>query len=288
MTYGGVAASDNDSKAAAGGHTHVWNGGRSRYTGLLGAASLNLKFYGLDDMPVADGLRFNLEGAGTYHQAKFRLGDSSFFGGAQYGFLAAEVTFDAAPGVPVALGHQKNAGITLFAQFDTRDNTFTPNDGTRAQFQAGRYDDALGGDFDYDTAGAVVNHYWPVASGRLIVGLRGEYDYAGEDAPFYALPWVNLRGIPALRYLGRHAVTAEVEPRYRIGTRWSALAFAGAGRAAISTSRLGDAERAYNYGAGFRYLMSRALGLGVGLDVASGPEESTVYLIFGSAWGGFL
>ena len=33
-----------------------------------------------------------------------------------------------------------------------------------------------------------------------------------------------------------------------------------------------DAEQAYNYGAGFRYLIARKLGLGVGLDIAVGPE----------------
>ena len=45
-----------------------------------------------------------------------------------------------------------------------------------------------------------------------------------------------------------------------------------------------DAEQAYNSGAGFRYLIARKLGLGVGIDIAVGPEDTVPYLIIGSAW----
>ena len=83
---------------------------------------------------------------------------------------------------------------------------------------------------------------------------------------------------------GRHIVTSEIEPRWNVDDRWSLLAFAGLGRAAANFDRLKDAERAYNYGAGFRYLIARKLGLAMGLDVARGPEETTVYITVGSAW----
>jgi len=40
----------------------------------------------------------------------------------------------------------------------------------------------------------------------------------------------------------------------------------------------------FGYGVGFRYLIARKLGLGAGLDIARCPEETTFYIIFGSAW----
>jgi len=61
--------------------------------------------------------------------------------------------------------------------------------------------------------------------------------------------------------------------------------FGGAGRAARNLDQLNDAERAHSVGTGFRYLLARKLGLGAGIDVARGPEETVVYIIFGSAWG---
>jgi len=41
---------------------------------------------------------------------------------------------------------------------------------------------------------------------------------------------------------------------------------------------------AWNGGAGFRYLMARLFGLKMGIDVARGPEQWAVYVVFGSAW----
>ena len=103
-------------------------------------------------------------------------------------------------------------------------------------------------------------------------------------SPFFALPFVKLRGVPILRYLGNYVVTFEVEPRYKIDERWSVLAFTGAGRAATEAGSLSDADRVYSFGAGFRYLIARKLGLGTGIDIASGPEDTVVYLTVGRAW----
>ncbi len=37
-------------------------------------------------------------------------------------------------------------------------------------------------------------------------------------------------------------------------------------------------------GAGFRYLVARTYGLHMGLDVAWGPDEPVLYVVFGSPW----
>ena len=144
---------------------------------------------------------------------------------------------------------------------------------------------ALGGDFDYGRLDATAHRYWPLFDDRLILGAGVEYQQSGDNSPFYALPWIRLRGIPAYRNLGNYTVTGEIEPRWKIDGRWSLLAFGGAGRAARELDRLDDAERAYSFGAGFRYLLARKLGLAAGLDVARGPEDTVTYIIFGSAWG---
>lgn len=49
-------------------------------------------------------------------------------------------------------------------------------------------------------------------------------------------------------------------------------------------SDLSSADTHSAYGAGFRYLIARRLGMRVGIDVAKGPEETYWYLIVGSAW----
>ena len=287
MSFGGAGLTENESWAVAGGHSAVWNEGRMRYLGALGYASVNLDYYGLgsSSRSSSDPLGFNIEGAMLVQQAQFRLGDTNFFAGGRYTLLSTEVGFDISPGNEVVLGATDDAGATAFINYDTRDNTFTPNRGTRANVALSYFSDSLGGDFNYSKLDITGVQYWQLNETRLTLGLRMEYHYAEEDAPFYSLPWVSLRGIPILRYLGNHAITAEIEPRLKIDERWSVLGFAGVGRAATHFDDLPDAERAYNYGVGFRYLLARRLGLAAGFDLARGPEETTLYLTFGNAWG---
>ena len=287
MTFGGAGVTENESWAVAGGHSTVWNEGRTRYFGLLGTASINLEYFGTDSSKrfESDPLDFNIEGDVLVQQAQFRLGSSNFFAGGRYTLMSTDVTFEITPEDDIALGTSVDAGATAFISFDSRDNTFTPNRGTKASIGLSYFSESLGGEFNYSKADLAGVQYWQLLDERLSLGLRTEYHFADDDAPFYSLPWVSLRGLPIFRYVGNHAITVEIEPRWQIDERWSVLGFAGVGRASAHFDGLGDAERAYNYGVGFRYLLARRLGLAAGFDLARGPEETTVYLTFGNAWG---
>jgi hypothetical protein len=72
---------------------------------------------------------------------------------------------------------------------------------------------------------------------------------ARGDVPFYQLPYIELRGIPALRYQGDETAVIEAELRWNATPRWAIVAFAGTGHAEESASA---------WGAGFRYLVARA------------------------------
>ena len=287
MTFGGVAGSDNDSWAAAGGHSAVLKDGRLRYLGLLGTASVNVDFYGIGETPGLNEnpLSLNFEGDLLVQQAKFQLGESKFAAGFKYLYLSAETTFDVTPDFDIDLGKTTDAGLAGFVTYDTRDNTFTPGAGVLGKATLSYFSESLGGDFDYAKLDVAGFKYWQFRDDRLILGLRGEYRHAAGDAPFYSLPWVSLRGVPALRYLGNHAVTVEIEPRWKLDERWSVVGFAGAGRAARDLGQLRNGESIYNYGFGFRYLLARSLGLAAGIDLARGPEDTVLSLTFGSAWG---
>ena len=119
---------------------------------------------------------------------------------------------------------------------------------------------------------------------KYTLALRFDGATTNGDVPFYLEPFVEIQGIPALRYQGASAATLEVRGGYDFTPRWTALAFVGGGRAADSISELGSASTRTAYGAGFRYLMARKLGMRVGLDVAKGPEGTYVYIVTGTAW----
>lgn len=60
--------------------------------------------------------------------------------------------------------------------------------------------------------------------------------------------------------------------------------FGGVGR----TSSIGKFEKEGKTvaagGLGFRYRLARKLGLQAGVDIARGPEDTSIYLTVGSAW----
>jgi len=284
ISFGGGLYADNGTWAVAGGHMGVWDEGDIRYLGGLAYASVYVDFYGIgrDSGINSNPIPYHIEGGGTVQQIQFRLWDSAFFAGTKYVFAGTNGTFDTDEELDDE-GYSNNAGLSLFSSYDTRDNVFTPNAGTKAVASFARFSPRIGGDFTYGRMDLLWNQYLRLG-GSFVFGLRMEYRNAGHGAPVYALPWVRLRGIPAFRYLGYHVAVMEIEPRWKIDDRWSLLAFLGVGRAAINFDRLKDAENANNYGGGFRYLIARGLGLAMGLDVARGPEETVGYLTIGSAW----
>ena len=104
-----------------------------------------------------------------------------------------------------------------------------------------------------------------------------------NEIPFYMYPFVNLRGIPAMRYQGEDVGVAEAELGWRFTSRWSALGFAGAGR----TTAIGSSDETtnvYSKGLGLRYFIARRFGAHVGFDIARGAEDTAFYIQFGHAW----
>jgi len=284
VTFGAVAGTTNGTWFAAGGHHHVWKEDTIRYLGAIGGGSANLTFFGFGDQDTSEdeGIDFNIKALGLVQQAKFRIAELPVFVGTKYIFATTDTTFDADT-EDVLTGESDLAGLSALVEYDTRDTVFTPNKGMQATVDLTWYSEALGGDFDFGSAKTKFRYYLPVGE-PWVLGFRADFDATGDDAPFYALPFVWLRGVPVFRYLGHYVVTFEVEPRYKIDERWSVLVFTGVGRAATELENLRDADKVYNYGTGFRYLIARKLGLGMGVDIARGPEDTVGYLTVGSAW----
>jgi hypothetical protein len=107
---------------------------------------------------------------------------------------------------------------------------------------------------------------------------------AFNSPPFYLLPFIDMRGIPAARYQGMADALTEGELRWDFYRRWSVVGFGGAGKAFNGWNEFSEAELVYTYGTGFRYLIARKFGLRMGVDVARGPEQWAYYIIFGSSW----
>ena len=216
----------------------------------------------------------------------FRIKESNFFVGGRYSYFNATSKsdiLDAIPGIPDDELDDATGGLGLIINYDSRDNIISPSDGHLAKLHTMYNSEAFGGDYDYYKIKASSYSYWPVLD-KVVLGVRLEGDFIGDNAPFYDVPYIDMRGIPALRYQGENVIVAELEARWDITYRWSLVGFGGSGWTAENISDFGDESAKFAGGGGFRYLIARRLGLRVGLDVAVGPEDTVLYMGIGSAW----
>jgi hypothetical protein len=279
-----VAVTGNDSWIAGGGHFRNWGKDHYRYSVFGGYADINLDWYGGEDFPIlGNGVRFNTKGAMLDQEFLFRLGDSEWFLGANWLYLNADVSFEI--GLPIDLPPIENtvSGMAAVGLYEDLDYRISPRDGLQFRVEAEFNRDAIGSDFDFEKYLWQYRQYFELGE-KYTVSWRLDGATTSGDVPFYLEPFVELQGIPAMRYQGPTAATAEIRGGYDIRPRWTILGFAGAGRAADSISDLGSASSRIAYGVGFRYLAAKALGMRMGLDVAKGPEGTYVYIVMGSPW----
>ena len=278
---------ENESWAGAAGHSGSWKNDSIRYLGAAGGADLNLKYYGagLSDSADSNPFSFSIKGLFLFQELTLRYKTSNFFLGGRYTFLSTDNKFDDGvqdiPGVSPDTIESKDGGLGLIARYDSRDNTLSPNSGMLNELIVSRFDSFFGSDFSYTQAAAKSLSWWQLLP-KLNLGVRVDGRYTSGDAPFYALPYIDMRGIPALRYQGESVLVTEIEPRWDVTDRWSLVGFVGSGW----TDSGSEGEQNYTGeiagGGGFRYLIARRLGLRTGLDVAVGPEETVLYIAVGS------
>lgn len=271
----------NGSWGGGGGFFAPLAGDRFRYLGGLGKVGLNLDYYS----PTGRASGYSLEGAGIVQQILARVGDSDWFIGPRYVYVDADSRFSRErPREVTPRELETRIGmLTLVVDYDSRDNLFTPSRGTFMEAELATVREALGANVEYDYYAVRAFHYQPLGQ-SLVLGLRGDARSAGNEAPFFAQPYVTLRGIPAARYQDTRTAVVEAELRWNIDERWALVGFAGSGKAFGKRADWEKAETVNAGGIGFRYLIARKLGLYVGADIARGPEENAIYLQVGSAW----
>ena len=280
---------ENGTWAAGGFHFGSWKQDRMRYLGGVVYPSVNLTFYGGGDSPIfSKGLDYNLEGWFLLQELLFRIKNSNFFLGPRLIYYNADSSFDLKLPIEGIAPWQLNLqsyGVGVKAAYDSRDNIFTPNTGIDANISTMLYtiDNDIFGARDYRMTDASSKIYWQIFS-NIVLGWRLHGGFSSGDVPFYALPFIDLRGIPAMRYQGDNVLTTEIETRWNVNERWSLVFFGGVGRTADSLSDFSDSENRWAGGTGFRYLMARALGMFTGIDIARGPEDWAFYIQVGSAW----
>ncbi|WP_143277195.1 BamA/TamA family outer membrane protein [Bordetella genomosp. 1] len=281
ITGVGGMMTENGSRGGGLFHFHTWDGDRYRYLGALAQGRMNLDYYGM----LNRGRSYEIKGTFLVQQLLARIGDSHWYVGPRYTYMRSETRFTGERATELSRAeldkHIGKAGLVI--DYDNRDNMFYPTRGSYGEFEAQFARGWAGSDQDYESYRLRAYTWLPIAQ-KWTLGLRGDGQTTSGTVPFYAQPYIDLRGVARGRYQDRSVLTGEVELRYALTPRWSLLGFTGVGKAYGNWKTFGEASSVSSVGAGFRYLIARKLGLSVGVDVAHSSQQNAFYIQVGSAW----
>lgn len=289
MTVVGGLATEDGSDGLFAANSTLWGDGDLQTLVGVGSFGLELGLYGVGTDPAFadDELDYRLEAEGVVAEVRQRVGRSDWWGGLRFAYSRVSADFEGVAGGGASADPADDdvtlAGPSLTLRYDSLDNMFTPTRGMLSDTSVSVFDDLFGGSRDFQLFQQVWIHHWPLAE-TFFLGVRGQFHASFGDVPFYARPYIDLRGIPALRYQGEDVLSGELELRWQFQPRIGLVGFGGAGVAWSGGEQFDRQQDAVSGGLGARYLISSRFGLHVGLDVAQGPEDTAIYVQFGNAW----
>lgn len=290
----GVAGLGTQNKTwlAAGFLFHVWGADKVRYLGAIAKPDIHIKYYGNNNEYLSENpVELYLDSWAIIQRVQVRMEKTKLFVGGSYIFYTTNNSIDTLADKPVINkiltkldGKSTLSMIQPIVNWDSRNTIFTPTKGMNTGLQFTYNATWLGGDSDFYKLNPYFLGYQPISK-RVFSGWRFDASFMLGDPPLYALPFVQLRGVPAMQYQSNNTMVVETQWDFVVYKRWKVDVFTGLGKAFKSFNQWGDATLVYNYGFGFRYLLADAFGMDVGLDFAwSNNGEFGFYLIVGSAW----
>jgi len=296
ISIGGAGGTENGTWFAGGGHLGFWKEDHIRYQGFLLYAQPKLTFYSLGQLDEEIAINTQMKFLFLMQSLNFRINDSKWFIGGDYIFMQSEAGFDETgnPLVDKIISQldQKltNSGLGAQVLFDGRDNIYTPNKGFYWQNNLRYYPTWLGTTQEYGSFDTDIKLYSPIYKNKLFLTLTNKFSLVFDDAPFYTLPFVNMRGVKVMRYQGEVVNTAQAEGRYNLYKRWSVVGFGGVGMVSKTLQDFDFSENVWAGGTGFRYLLARLFGMQAGMDFAwsekdpiSGKNQFAFYIVMGAS-----
>jgi len=272
---------ETDSWLAGGGHFGSYRKDRIRYLGGAGYGEFNIDFY-IGDRDID----YTLKGVFLSQQLLVRIAESDFFLGGKYLFTRLDSKIDFGISLPSFIPDSLifvSSGVGPVIRFDNRDNIFTPDNGIEIELTPLFYTEELGSDADYQILQTKSRGYMPVHE-KVVMALRVDTEWSFGDTPFFALPAVRARGVPATRYQNEYSVSSEIQGRWNVWKRWSLIGFAGLGWSGGDINALDSSKFVPSGGGGFRYLIARLLKLQMGMDFAGSEGEFIFYFQIGTGW----
>lgn len=278
VTGVGAMYSSNDSRAAAIGHAAYWSEDRWRFNGIYADADLELPLLGPGEGPSALDLNWAIEGNIMQAEIARRVGGRWFLGfSVRYMDISQTFEIDVSSS-EFDLGNSlQSAGLGLSLSFDTRDMTTNAYEGRYFQARAQNNFESFGSDEAYQSYSLAYRQYHALRP-RFVLAWELYGCAKSDGVPLWDACRIGLRGFAATDYLGKSALRGQAEGRWRLGERWGAVAFAGAGWMDESFSGQRDDDLIPSYGVGLRFMVQKSNRINLRLDYGRSRDSDAVTL----------
>ncbi|WIY24940.1 BamA/TamA family outer membrane protein [Parasedimentitalea psychrophila] len=280
----GAMRSDNGSQAVGLMTNLAFNNNRWLVSIFAGKADVRYDLYTpLGPFPVhqdGDLARFNLA---------YGVTEELSFGGVMR-YLNTSISGDR-PGLPsLPPSYEPDLNLEIItagfsADWDRRDNSDYPTDGSRLTAEATRSFLIDSVRASYDKADVTYDAYHPLGADKSLA-FRGVLCAATDETPFFDQCSIgatdNMRGFNSTQFLDLRSTSLQAEYRHRFGPRWGAVVFGGIGWTGADLSSLGDNGSHSAVGLGARYRVSKKFPVDFSVDLShSNLGDDQIYIYVG-------
>nr|WP_287411737.1 hypothetical protein [Pseudodesulfovibrio sp.] len=282
----GIAAmyTSNESWAAGVFHKGFYVNDRFRGTAYLAYGEFNLKFYGVgnDSLLRDKPLKYNANITAFQTTFSAKISDHWYIGPKIKVFnwgLGIDLS-TLHPVLPYLKHSVTTAGLGLAGEWDTTNHSVFATKGGKFKFDVMNYNDAWGGDYNYNKASSSYAHYLGLSE-RFVVSSMAELNISGGNIPFFDMPFLHLRGFPYAEYVDKQSASIQAEANYKLTKRWGVNVFGGLGWVAGEVGNLFQKPTIPTGGFGVRYLLSENEKMYLSTEVGFGPDSQALYFRVG-------
>ncbi|SFK57872.1 BamA/TamA family outer membrane protein [Shimia haliotis] len=204
--------------------------------------------------------------------------------GAGLRYLETTIDYATSGGFPPLPDTDLEMGVlSALAKWDTRDDTFSARTGHLINATLSYGEILNQSDRSYTKASALYTGYQPLGPSNSLA-YRAAACRSASDAPFFEKCSLGgtdaFRGFSATRYLDDALLSAQVEFRQDLSSRFSAVAFAGVGLTGPDFDSLFSSPLRSAGGLGLRFQLSKKFKAVFSVDMSVNDEHEDILYIY--------
>ena len=178
-------------------------------------------------------------------------------------------------------------GYSLLFTHDSRNHTYTPNNGSLFRIKFSNFNQSIGSDFNFHGLEADFRKFINLKA-KQVLAIQGLGIFTFGDVAYRNLAVLGgnsmMRGYYAGRYRDKKFIGSQVEYRFPLYRRLSGATFASAGQVADQVNEISFSGFKLAGGLGIRFAVLPKENLNLRFDIAHGNEALNYYVVLAESF----